>query len=160
LEEKDKKFKFSDEQGGFNLYPLYNGNAAFNDKTRPNLVYPFYLNPNEKIGDFYKISLEKEENYIEIFPVIGLKDGIQRVWRWGKEKSKLGLNNELVGYKSSEGEYRIMQKSRLTSKVIRSLQLDNEVSSRRGTLEIENIFNKKVFSYPKPSDLIYRFSSV
>ncbi len=161
LEEKEKIFKFQDEQGGYNLYPLYNGNAAFNDKTRPNLVYPFYLNPNNNYkDDFYEIGLEKKAGWIEIFPVVGLKDGIQRVWRWGKAKSQADLNKEIVGFKNNEREFRIVQKSRLTSKVIRSLQLDNEVSSRRGTLEIESLFNKKIFSYPKPSELIKRFVSI
>lgn len=161
LEEKEKVFKYKDEEGGYNLYPLYNGNAAFNDRTRPNLVYPFYLNlSNNYKEDFYEISVDKIDGWIEIYPVVGLKDGIQRVWRWGKPKAKANLNNEIVGYKNREGEFRIVQKSRLTTKVIRSLQLDNEVSSRRGTLEIENLFGKKVFSYPKPSQLIQRFTSI
>lgn len=161
LEEKEKVFKYTDEEGGYNLYPLYNGNAAFNDRTRPNLVYPFYLNPsNNYKEDFYEIGVDKIDGWIEIYPVVGLKDGIQRVWRWGKPKAKTNLNNEIVGYKNREGEFRIVQKSRLTTKVIRSLQLDNEVSSRRGTLEIENLFGKKIFSYPKPSQLIHRFTSI
>ena len=46
LPEKEKTFKYTDIDGGFNLYPLYNGNVAFNPETRPNLYYPFYLNPN------------------------------------------------------------------------------------------------------------------
>lgn len=161
LEEKEKEFKYHDEQGGYNLYPLYNGNSAFNDKTRPNLVYPFYLNPNNNYKeDFYEIGLEKLDGWIEIFPVIGLKDGIQRVWRWGKPKAKANLNDEIVGYKNREGEFRIAQKSRLTTKMIRSLQLDNDVSSRRGTLEIEEIFGKKLFTYPKPSSFIKRLIAV
>ena len=161
IEEEDKQFKFTDEKGGYNLYPLYNGNAAFNDKTRPNLVYPFYLNPNNNYKeDFYEISVDKTDGWIEIFPVIGQKDNIQRVWRWGKPKAKENINDEIVGFKNREGEFRIVQKSRLTTKVIRSLQLDNEVSSRRGTLEIEALFGKKIFSYPKPSALIERFSVI
>ena len=161
IEEEDKEFKYSDEKGGYNLYPLYNGNAAFNDKTRPNLVYPFYLNPNNNYKeDFYEISVDKKDGWVEIYPVVGQKDGIQRVWRWGKPKAKENLNDEIVGFRNREGEYRIVQKSRLTTKVIRSLQLDNEVSSRRGTLEIEALFGKKVFSYPKPSALIERFATI
>lgn len=161
LEDEEKEFKYQDEIGGFNLYPLYNGNAAFNDKTRPNLVYPFYLNPeNNYEKDFYEISVDKKDGWIEIFPVVGKKDGIQRVWRWGKPKARENVNDEIVGFKNREGEFRVVQKSRLTTKVIRSLQLDNEVSSRQGTLEIETLFGKKVFSYPKPSALIKRFTAV
>lgn len=161
LEEKDKSFKYTDDQGGYNLYPLYNGNAAFNDKTRPNLYYPFYVNPTKnEHEEFYEIGLEKRDGWAEVYPVVGLKDGIQRVWRWGKPKSKEGLNVEIIGIKTSDGQFRIAQKSRLTTKVIRSLQLDNEVSSRRGTLEIESLFGRKVFSYPKPSELIRRFTAI
>ncbi len=43
LIEKNKQFKYTDVEGPFNLYPLYNGNVAFNPKTRPNLYYPFFL---------------------------------------------------------------------------------------------------------------------
>jgi adenine-specific DNA-methyltransferase len=161
LEEVEKEFKFQDKDGGFNLYPLYNGNSSFNDRTRPNLLYPFYVNPIKNSNDqFHEISLTKTVDWIEVYPVIGLKDSIQRVWRWGRIKSAKYLNDEIVGLYNRDGEYRIMQKSRLTSKVIRSLQLDNEVSSRRGTLEIESLFGKKVFSYPKPSNYIKRLITV
>jgi adenine-specific DNA-methyltransferase len=161
LEEAEKEFKYEDKEGGFNLYPLYNGNSSFNDKTRPNLIYPFYVNPIKNSNDeFHEISLTKIVNWIEVFPVVGLKDKIQRVWRWGRIKSAKYLNDQIVGLWNRDGEYRIMQKSRLTSKVIRSLQLDNEVSSRRGTLEIESLFGKKVFSYPKPSNYIKRLITV
>jgi adenine-specific DNA-methyltransferase len=158
LPEKDKKFKYSDEIGPFNLYPLYNGNVAFNPETRPNLYYPFYLNPIGKIeNDFYEIGLEKKEGWVEVYPVISRKDGIQRVWRWGKKKSRGELNREIIGYKTDSGEYRVVQKTRLTGKVIRSLQVDKDISSRRGTGEVENLFGSKVFTFPKPLDLIKRF---
>ena len=59
LPEEDKEFKYEDKTGPFNIYPLYNGNVAFNPTTRPNLFYPFYLNPSGKIEDhFYEIGLE------------------------------------------------------------------------------------------------------
>jgi adenine-specific DNA-methyltransferase len=62
LAEESKEFKFTDEFGGFNIYPLYNGNVAFNPKTRPNLYYPFYLNIENNISDdFFEISVEKKE---------------------------------------------------------------------------------------------------
>lgn len=156
--DKDKKFKYNDEQGGFNIYPLYNGNVAFNPTTRPNLYYPFYLNPNKKIENgFYEIDIEPKDNWIEVYPVTSQKDNIPRVWRWGKPKAKNGLNDEIVGYKTDSGEYRIVQKSRLTGKVIRSLLMEKEFQARRGTSEVESLFNKKVFSFPKPIGLIKQF---
>jgi adenine-specific DNA-methyltransferase len=40
------------------------------------------------------------------------------------------------------------------------LQDDKSVSSRRGTAEIQDLFGKKVFSFPKPVDLMKRFIQV
>lgn len=161
LVDENKEFKFKDEKGGFNIYPLYNGNVAFNPTTRPNLHYPFFLNPNNKLDDvFYEISLNEKYGWIKVEPVISKKEGISRVWRWGKEKALKGLNDEIVGYKSGSGEYRIVQKSRLTTKLIRSLLLDNKYSSRRGTGEVEKLIGGKIFSFPKPIHLIKDFIEV
>jgi adenine-specific DNA-methyltransferase len=158
LEDEDKVFKYKDSIGAFNLYPLYNGNVAFNPITRPNLHYPFYLNPVKKTEqDFYEIGLEKMEGWVEVFPVISRKDKISRVWRWGKPKAKENLNNEIVGYQTDQGEYRVVQKTRLTGKMIRSLHIDKDVSTRKGTSEVQELFNNKVFSFPKPVSLIKRF---
>lgn len=163
IKEKNKKFTYSDDLGGYNIAPLYNGNVAFNPTTRPNLYYPFYLNPNNLIENiFYEIDTKPHKGWVEVFPVISKKDGIQRVWRWGKPKSSSisNLNKEIVGYKNTAGEYRIVQKNRHSSKMIRSLLLENIYSSRRGTAEIEDYFKKKIFSYPKPSDLIKTFAEI
>lgn len=159
LTEENKKFNYKDELGEFIIYPLYNGNVAFNPQTRPNLFYPFYLNPNKKLdNDFYEIGLEPAEGWVEVWPVVSKKDGIQRVWRWGKEeKSRANLNKEIVGYKNNEGEYRIVQKYRSNKKTIRSLLMDKAFSSRRGTAEVQELFGRKVFSFPKPTELIGQF---
>ena len=159
LVEEGKKFDFQDEQGGFIIYPLYNGNVAFNPQTRPNLYYPFYLNPNKTLDNgFFEIGLEPKEGWIEVWPVVSKKDGIQRVWRWGKEeKARANLNKEIVGYKSREGEYRIVQKYRSDMKTIRSILSDKSMSSRRGTAEVQELFGEKVFSFPKPTELIKQY---
>jgi adenine-specific DNA-methyltransferase len=161
LREEDKEFKYEDTTGPFNIYPLYNGNVAFNPKTRPNLYYPFYLNPSNKIDDdFYEIGLEPREGWAQVYPVVSQKDAIQRVWRWGRDLSRQHLNREIVGYKTEDGEFRIVQKTRHTGKVIRSLQLDKDISTRRGTAEVEDLFGAKVFPFPKPIELIRRFIAV
>lgn len=158
LEEKNKKFKYEDEIGGFNIHPLYNSNEAFTPENRPNLYYPFYLNPDENLdGDFYKISLSKSDNSIELYPPKSEKNNVQFVWRWGRDKSEVNLNKEIIGYKTGKGEYRIVQKMRHTSKIIRSMISGKPFTSRRGTAELEELFGNKIYSFPKPTELIKTF---
>jgi len=161
LPELDKKFKYCDADGGFNIHPLYNSNEAFTNANRPNLFYPFYLYLDEKIeGDFFKIGLEKKENCVSIYPPKSVKNSVQFVWRWGKEKSLKYMNKDIIGYKTNDGEYRVVQKMRHSEKLIRSLLTDTKFSSRRGTAEVEEIFNGKFFSFPKPLGLLKDFISV
>ena len=44
--------------------------------------------------------------------------------------------------------------------MIRSLLTDKEISSRRGTAAVEELFGAKVFSFPKSVELIRRFVAV
>jgi adenine-specific DNA-methyltransferase len=164
LPDTDKKFKYSDATGGFNIHPLYNSNEAFHKLNRPNLYYPFYLYLDEKQlinGDeFFNIGLEPKENSVEIYPPKSVKNGVQFVWRWGKEKATTYMNQEIIGYKVGSNEYRIVQKMRHSEKIIRSMLLDTKYSSRRGTAEVEEILNGKIFSFPKPAALLYDFARV
>ena len=164
LEDKEKRFSFKDDVGEFNVHPLYNSNVAFTPENRPNLYYPFYLNPEKQLSElgeeFYEISLTPDESCVEIYPPKSVKDGVQFVWRWGKDKSKGELNKEIVGYETEDGDYRIVQKMRTSEKLIRSLLSEKEFTSRRGTAEVEKLFGKKVFSFPKPVELLKSFLKV
>lgn len=48
LNDPNKKFKFYDDIGGVDLYELRNRNSDFNIDNRPNLYYPFWVNPNKQ----------------------------------------------------------------------------------------------------------------
>ena len=160
LPDEGKTYKYSDDISGFNIHPLYNSNEAFTDKNRPNLYYPFYVYLDKPISkEFYEIGLEKRENSIEVYPPKSLKNNVQFVWRWGKEKAQAYMNKEIVGYKLGD-EYRIVQKMRHDKKIIRSLLLDKKYSSRRGTAEVEKILGEKIFSFPKPMGLLYDFIKI
>lgn len=151
----DKSFRYTDSIGGFNIHPLYNSNEAFTNLNRPNLFFPIYLNPNKKVDDvFYHISFEKTPESIEIFPPKSEKNSIQFVWRWGREKCSLNFNKEIIGYRTDKGDYRIVQKMRHTTKLIRSLLDSTEYTSRRGTAEVEDILDGKIASFPKPLGLL------
>ena len=125
------------------------------------MYYPFYVNPNNQLDNgFLEIGLENKDGWIEVYPVKTAKEGIPHVWRWGKEKASQNLNVEIVGHLNDNGDYRIVQKSRLTKKTVRSLLMDTSMSSRRGTAEIDQLMNAKVFSFPKPTELIKTFLTV
>lgn len=164
LLDKEKSFRYKDDVGEFNVHPLHNSNVAFTDENRPNLYYPFYLNLNKPITSleegFYEISLTKSDDAIEIYPPKSVKDGVQFVWRWGKDKALKELNKEIVGYETEDGEYRIVQKMTTAEKLLRSLLSEKEFTSRRGTAEVEELFGKKVFSFPKPVELLKTFFKV
>ena len=172
LEVKDKTFRFSDEKGGFNVHPLCNSNEAFTSKNRPNLFFPIYLYPSEKLTDsvfnssqknadcFFRIGFEKRPDAIEVFPPKSEKNGVQFVWRWGRPKCSENFSVEIVGYKTDQNEYRIVQKLRHTTKLIRSILDSSEFTSRRGTAQVEEILGGKIASFPKPIGLIQTFIQV
>lgn len=156
LEDKDKEFPYEDSKGGFEVRELRNRNTKFNDKNRPNLVYPFYLNPNKKDENgFLEISLEKKDGLVEVWPA--KSQGIQTVWRWGKEKSSKNLNVNICGKAmKEEGRYQIVEKYREKTRMARSVWWDKEVNSERGTLHLKQIFGEKVFNNPKPEETLKR----
>ena len=150
INEKDKEFQYYDEKGGFNLMELRNRNVKFNDQNRPNLFYPFYVNPQKKDKNgLMEIALEPALGFVEVYPA--KSNGIQTVWRWGKEeKARKNLNIEIFGKANQKGGYMIVQKYRKTSKMQRSVWDEKEFVNERGTEAVKQLFNNRsFFDYPK-----------
>nr|WP_221403454.1 DNA methyltransferase [Riemerella columbina] len=79
-----------------------------------------------------------------------VSQGIQTVWRWGKEeKSRQALNKEIFGKANKNGGYMIVQKYRKTQKMQRSVWDEKTFVNERGTEVIKELFNDGYFSYPK-----------
>lgn len=155
IDDKEKKFEHQDDISGFNLMELRNRNILFNDKNRPNLCYPFYINPkNKDKNSLLEISLEPKNGFIEVMPL--KSQGVQTVWRWGKEKSLLNLNIEIKGKEKSDGGFMIVQKYRKTTSRQRSVWDEKSFVNERGTEHIKMLFGNKVFAYPKSEYLISR----
>lgn len=147
LEYADKEFPFTDSIGGYEVRELRNRNTAFNDSNRPNLCYPFYVNPNSEVDNgFLEISLEPKKDFVEVMPAKSM--GVQTVWRWGKEKALENLNVNIVGSKMRiPGRYMIVEKYRDNTQMARSVWWDKEVNSERGTVHLRNLFGNKVFAF-------------
>lgn len=156
----EKTFPFKDKISKYEIRELRNRNTAFHVGNRPNLCYPFYVNPNSEIDNgFLELSLEPKDNFVKVMPAKSMD--IQTVWRWGKEKSERNLNVNIVGKKMvEENRYMIVEKYRDDTQMARSVWWDKSVNSERGTVHLREIFGKKVFSFPKPEELLERILTV
>lgn len=155
IEVEGAEFKYYDKFGGFNLKGLRNRNVqAFNSTNRPNLRYPFYVdieNPNK--DGLCIVSTEPQNGYVEVWA--STIDGLESVWRWGKETATAKIN-ELVAYRGKDNEIRIFQKERKLTQTAKTIWDGKEFISQKGTKEIQAILGKGKFDFPKPLELISR----
>ena len=97
----------------------------------------------------------KRENFIEVYPA--KSNGIQTVWRWGKEeKARKNLNIEIFGKNNRNGGYMIVQKYRKSVRMQRSIWDDKEFVNERGSEILKEILTQNIFSYPKSLHTIKR----
>lgn len=155
-----KKFQFYDGLGGFNIQELRNQNArAFNSSNRPNLRYPFYvdLSITDKNG-FSKVYLQNDGTLTEVYPIT--INGYESVWRWGKNEKASKQLSDLVARKGTDGVIRIYQKMRKLTEMPKTVLMDKEFISIKGTRELQNLLGLGVFDFPKPSKLIKLFECI
>ncbi|MDR1100951.1 MAG: site-specific DNA-methyltransferase, partial [Clostridiales bacterium] len=157
------EYKFTDSQGGYNTRELRNRNPKFHSGNRPNLFYPFYVNPNSADKDGYcAVSLEKSAEYsIEVSPYNSV--GKESVWRWGKAKASeniiMGDNDgsQILAKQKKDGDWNIYEKNRRSTTKVKSLWNETEMRTEDGTRLIRALFdNDTPFDHPKPLDLVKR----
>ena len=152
-------FKYCDELGGYNLTDLRNQNArAFNSLNRPNLRYPFYVDeahPDQK--GFCKVSTTPQEGYKEVWAIT--TNGYKSVWRWGKEKAQKEIRN-LTARKSADGEYRIYQKYRKLTQTAKTVWMEKNFTSGKGTKELQALLGSGIFDFPKPLALMLQLAKI
>ena len=120
------------------------------------IVADFRVNPkNVDKNGLMELSLEPKDGFIEVYP--SKSNGVQTVWRWGKEeKSRKNLNKEIFGKKNQNGGFMIVQKYRKTTKMQRSIWDEKEFVNERGTESVKDNFGKIDFVYPKSPFTIKR----
>lgn len=132
---------------------LYNSNSAFNEETRPNLVFSIFWNPDNgdvKVGDVGEIN----EGYIEITPH-GNNDGTHQyhAWRWGKEKI-LREFDDLHFEQTDANNVRVFTKVRDYA-VTTLKDIISDISTSKGVNDISDLFDGKVyFEFAKSTDLL------
>lgn len=155
IEDENNEFKMYDEFGGFELRELRNRNIKFNKENRPNLYYPFYINTEEKDNNgLHPISIDPVSGWIELYPL--KSQGINTVWRWGKEKSTNNLNINIKAKPMRNGSFMIVEKYRESRMMARSVWWDKNTNTEKGTLLVKELMDGKVFDYPKPAEMLMR----
>jgi adenine-specific DNA-methyltransferase len=157
---KEADFQFKDSKGGYNLRELRNRNPKFHSGNRPNLFYPFYVNP-ESSDKYCSVSLTKDEKHsIEVKPYNSV--GKESVWRWSKEKSEKNnvVNNldltQLVAKQKADGNWNIYEKNRRDTTKAKSVWDETEMRTENGTRSFRELFNESYFDHPKSVDLVKR----
>ena len=149
----------SDEFGGFTLKGLRNRNVqAFNSTNRPNLRYPFFVDKKKSDANgFFKVFTVPFDGAVKV--EASTVDGLQSVWRWGKDKSEKEKDS-LLAYEGQDGEIRIFQKERKLSQMAKTVLADKEIISNKGTKELQALLGKGIFDFPKPVALIKLITAI
>ena len=152
-------FRYSDEKGGFNTIGLRNRAVRiFNSSNRPNLRYPIYVDVDNPSADgLYSVSTKSNKGWIEVWPSI--VDGLESVWRWGKETAEKN-KDELLAIKGIDGEFRIFKKDRSLTVMAKRVWFEKEMNSIYGTREVASFLGKGFFDFPKPLALLRKVTEV
>ena len=156
------EFKYEDSRGPWMPRELRNRNPKFTRKNRPNLFFPFYVDPEtcDKEG-FCAVSLTKTAKHrIEVYPKN--KKGEDDCWRWGKEMAEKNIDSEdpeksnIVARKKPKGGWNIYEKYRKQTTKVKSIWDDSAVRTENGTIQLRNLFGYSAYDHPKPVDLVER----
>lgn len=153
------EYKWSDAKGAYRLLGLRQRGGFWRAIERPNLFYPFYVDPTNA-----SISLKEDDSHnIAIYP-IQPSTGEKGTWRWSKEKVEKGIAL-LVAKEVKRGQeivWDIYQKDYITNvdgirrTKAKSLWDEKEVNYQNAANELKDIFGISPFTYAKPTYLIKR----
>ena len=139
-------YPLEDEISKYKLVGLKRtGNGSLRSE-RPNLFYPIFFNPNTS-----ELSIDARKGFVAIYPVDS--DGVERRWRWGKQKVLSEWKTEIVVKKVND-EYKIYTKIRLKGERPKTLWNRPEYSSTTATNDLTNLVSRNVFTYPKAVELV------
>lgn len=133
---------------------LYNTNSAFNEVTRPNLVFDIYFNPDT--GDVKTDSVSSKHTnpgYVKVAPKQNNNGTHQyHAFRWSAKKVEAEPHN--LAFIESPSGWKVFTKVRdVESTAVKDLITD--IATNDGSTEIARIgLDTKWFDYPKPVALI------
>ncbi|WP_034981288.1 site-specific DNA-methyltransferase [Epilithonimonas tenax] len=122
---------------------------------RPNLYFPIYLTSDNDCFTY-----RTDENDLEVFPITNNEE---MSWRWSKNKFINEKHNIIVI--NDGNSFSIYKKQRpnlgdIPSKKPKTIFYKPEYSSGNGTQQIKDLFGDKLFTNPKPLNLIKDFFEI
>lgn len=159
IEVEGAEYQYFDDVGGFNLKGLRNRNVqAFNSTNRPNLRYPFYVNVmHPDTNGLFEVSTISRDGWQKV--EASIIDGLKSVWRWGKETAEQ-KRDQLTAYKGPDGNIRIYQKERKLTQTAKTVWMDKEIISNKGTKEVQDLLGKGIFDFPKPIEFLKKIITI
>jgi adenine-specific DNA-methyltransferase len=142
-----------DEKGEYVIGDeLKNNNSAFNEVTRPNLVFDIYYREND--GDIKIDSVSNKhifEGYVKITPHPNA-NGVNKyhAYRWSRDK--ILKERDDLEFVKHENTYKIYPKRR-NFEISTAKDIITNISTSSGTRDISNL-DIVGFSFPKPLNLI------
>lgn len=145
----------TDEYGPYVIKnELYNSNSAFNEVTRPNLVFDIYFNPatsevkttavsdDHKFADYAKISPKRNNNGTNKY----------HAFRWSTKKVEAESHN--LSFVETSTGWKVFTKVRdIDSTSLKDLIMD--ITTNEGSADIEKLgLDPSWFDYPKPVNLV------
>lgn len=157
--DEDNDLNLLDGISAYNVRELRNRNPKFGKHNRPNLFYPIYVNPLtiDKDG-FCPVSLtQSDEYYIEVFPYNST--GVESCWRWGTKLFSENVNadtqmSNVVARAKRDGVFNIYEKYRKTTYKAKSIWVETDVITEKGTVELGELGLAERFPFPKPLFLL------
>lgn len=145
----------TDERGPYVLKnQLYNTNSAFNEATRPNLVFDIYYHPAKKEVKTSKVSSDHLfPDFVKIQPHRN-NNGVNKyhAFRWSAKKVETE-SFDLEFIESPSGWIIFTKVRDVDSTALKDLIMD--ISTNDGSKDLEKIGCKKDwFDFPKPVDLV------
>ena len=155
----DNDLNLLDKIGAYNVRELRNRNPKFGKHNRPNLFYPIYVNPSivDKDG-FFSISLAYTTDYcVEVYPFNST--GGESCWRWSTKLLSENINSNtqfsnVVARAKRDGTFNIYEKYRKTTYKAKSIWLETDVITEKGTVELGELGLSERFPFPKPLFLL------
>ena len=155
VDELKIKYPKKDSISTYRELPLKRSGSNSKRTERPNLFYPIYYDESDN-----KLSLEKLNNTcIEILPIDG--DGVERCWRWSKEKVIESFKTEIVVKKNGQS-FSLFTKDRIKDTIKPKTFWYGPLhdASSHGTMLLKNILTSNEFSYPKSINTVIDFLNI